>query len=56
MSKLSRKDKSKIICNHLFKDDLCNKSQETYVIMSVWDALKEIEKKELSFEGDSNVK
>lgn len=37
-----RKNISKIICTHLLRDGLVDKSQETYLVMSVMDALKEI--------------
>ena len=38
---MTRKGISKAICSHLFKDGLVDESQETYLIMSVMDALKE---------------
>lgn len=40
---MTRKNISKTICTHLLRDGLVDKSQETYLIMSVMDALKEIE-------------
>ena len=38
---MTRKNISKAICSHLLRDGLVDKSQETYLIMSVMDALKE---------------
>lgn len=40
---MTRKNISKTICTHLLRDGMVDKSQETYLIMSVMDALKEIE-------------
>lgn len=40
---MTRKNISKAICSHLLRDGLVDKSQETYLVMSVMDALKEIE-------------
>ena len=41
---LSKKDKSKILVKHLERDfELVSRCGETYVIMSVMDALSEIE-------------
>ena len=42
MSELTRKEMSKTICNHLRKDSLVDGVNETYLIASVMDALKEI--------------
>jgi translation elongation factor EF-Tu-like GTPase len=42
MAELSRKEISKIICKHLRKDSLVDGVNETYLIASVMDALKEI--------------
>lgn len=39
---MTRKDMSKIICKHLRKDSLVDGVDETYLIASVMDALKEI--------------
>jgi hypothetical protein len=42
--KLSKKDKSKILVKHLERDfELVSRCGETYVIMSIMDALSEIE-------------
>lgn len=38
---MTRKDISKAICSRLLRDGLVDESQETYLIMSVMDALKE---------------
>lgn len=38
---MTRKNISKAIYSHLLRDGLVDKSQETYLIMSVMDALKE---------------
>ena len=38
---MTRKNISKAICTHLLRDGLVDKSQETYLVMSVMDALKE---------------
>lgn len=38
---MTRKNISKTICTHLLRDGLVDESQETYLIMSVMDALKE---------------
>jgi hypothetical protein len=40
--KMTRKEMSKIICKHLRKDSLVDGVDETYLISSVMDALKEI--------------
>ena len=42
--KLSKKDKSKILVDHLERDfELVSRCGETYVIMSIMEALSEIE-------------
>lgn len=38
---MTSKNISKTICSHLLRDGLVDKSQETYLVMSVMDALKE---------------
>lgn len=38
---MTRKNISKAICSHLPRDGLVDKSQETYLIMSIMDVLKE---------------
>lgn len=43
MSNLTRKEQCKIICKHLKHDG--DELDETVMISSVWDALKEIESK-----------
>ena len=51
---MTRKNISKTICTHLLRDGLVDKSQETYLIMSVMDALKEIvEENDLSKKIDT---
>ena len=46
--KLSKKDKSKILVKHLEREfELVSRCGETYVIMSVMDALSEIESLEV---------
>ena len=44
--KLSKKEKSKIICNHLRKRIFGFKDNEDVYISCIMDALKEIEKQE----------
>ena len=43
---MNRKEMSKIICQHLRKDNLVDGVSETYLISSIMDALKEIKEKE----------
>lgn len=51
---MTRKNISKTICTHLLRDGLVDKSQETYLVMSVMDALNEIaEENDLSKKIDA---
>lgn len=53
--KMSKKDMSKIICHNLLKNNLVDKSQETYLISSVMDSLKEIDNSNKKTEQELSV-